>query len=267
VGYKLKITKTASAPEPKKKEKKEKQRTFLQLLVGTFFITFPFICLMKWLWPSLIPFDIFQFWVWDGDTIWDGVKAGLPIFIWGFSIQFFFTCFHKFKKEEIDNAENFLVGGAIISTIAGVFEELIFRWVLLYSAFIGVQLANFLLFGFVPWMLGDWWSWLELPRLLSWYVVLPIADFMTLRYFSEFLVNQGWLLGAAVIAANAKFRDGHKYQGLLGYVNSWYLGLFLFFIMFKYGIVAAILVHFTYDMVIFWVIFLHAAFRRSIRDA
>jgi len=230
-----------------------------------FFITFPFVCLCKWLWPNSIPFTIFEFWVWDGDTIWEGVKTGWPIFVWGFSIQMFLAFRADWKKEHIDNAEDFIIGGAIISGIAGFFEEIIFRWVLFYGAFIAIQITNFLFFGFLNWMFG--WSWAELPRLLSWYIVLPFADFMTLRYFSEFLVNQGWLLGAAVLAVNAKFRDGHKYQGFLGVVNSWYIGLFLFYIMFKYGIVAAILVHFTYDMIIFWVLYLHAAARRSIRDA
>ena len=54
-----------------------------------------------------------------------------------------------------------------------------------------------------------------------------------------------------MLYTNAFFRDGHRYQGPIGVLNSWFAGMFLFWIMFTYGLPAAILVHFMYDFLIF----------------
>lgn len=46
-------------------------------------------------------------------------------------------------------------------------------------------------------------------------------------------------------------RNGHAYQGWFGTINSWFLGLYFFYIMLTHGLLAAIVVHFTYDFIIF----------------
>ena len=71
-----------------------------------------------------------------------------------------------------------------------------------------------------------------------------------------------WAVGAAVISANAFFRDGHKYQGILGVLNSWFAGMFFFWMMFAHGLWAAMVVHFTYDVVVFTVATLGYSARR-----
>ncbi|HMO22056.1 MAG TPA: hypothetical protein PKC98_13950, partial [Candidatus Melainabacteria bacterium] len=66
-----------------------------------------------------------------------------------------------------------------------------------------------------------------------------------------------------LISANSRFRDGHKYQGFLGWVNSWFLGMVFFYMTLTYGLVAAIAVHFLYDMIIFLVIYIDMVIERA----
>jgi hypothetical protein len=65
------------------------------------------------------------------------------------------------------------------------------------------------------------------------------------------LYGYGWAVGMGALSANTHFREGHKYLGPLGYWNSWAAGWFLFYVMFEYGIPAAIAVHFLYDFIIY----------------
>lgn len=55
----------------------------------------------------------------------------------------------------------------------------------------------------------------------------------------------------AVLWSNAKFRNGHKYQGPYGMMNSYIFGLYMFYITFGYGLLYAIILHALYDGIIF----------------
>jgi hypothetical protein len=57
--------------------------------------------------------------------------------------------------------------------------------------------------------------------------------------------------GAALLSSNGRFRDGHLYQGTIGWIDAWFCGMILFYIMFKWGLFAAIIVHFFYDFFLF----------------
>jgi hypothetical protein len=58
------------------------------------------------------------------------------------------------------------------------------------------------------------------------------------------------LLVMGMISANFWFRDGHKYQGLLGWTNSWWLGCVFIFATLTYGLPAAIAVHVILDITV-----------------
>lgn len=55
----------------------------------------------------------------------------------------------------------------------------------------------------------------------------------------------------AVIWSNVKFREGHKYQGPAGVLNSYMFGFYMFYIAFTYGLLYAIIVHFLFDLFLF----------------
>jgi Type II CAAX prenyl endopeptidase Rce1-like len=59
------------------------------------------------------------------------------------------------------------------------------------------------------------------------------------------------ILGAAVISSNATFRRAHQQLGYLVVLNSWIIGIVLFWLMFNYGLVASIIAHIAYDLVVF----------------
>jgi hypothetical protein len=57
-----------------------------------------------------------------------------------------------------------------------------------------------------------------------------------------------FVVGAAIVSISIRFRDGHIYLGLIGWINAWFLGMFMFYLTFQYGLLAAILVHILYDI-------------------
>lgn len=91
-----------------------------------------------------------------------------------------------------------------------------------------------------------------IPELFHLHVWGPLADWTTFGYLHPWIFHKtGWIIGAAMLSSNAFFRDGHKYQGLFGVINAWFAGMFFFWLMWNHGLLAAILVHFTYDFIIF----------------
>ena len=100
-------------------------------------------------------------------------------------------------------------------------------------------------------------------------ILVPFADWASFGKMHALLVTENatnpdaWAIGAGLITANVKFRDGHKYQGPLGIVNSWYIGLVMFWLLFTYGLLAAIFCHFLYDFLIFATVALMYRLRRG----
>lgn len=219
---------------------------FISAIVGSLLLVF----VVEWIWPNVIPFSLFEFWKLEG-SIGEVLKASWPIFAWGIGLTIIHSLVTRNGEDHNRNAENILVKGCLVSGSAGVFEEIIFRWLIFYSEIIGYKFLNVILFG-IP-------AWIFL------HVTGPVANFFTLGYLEPILFNGlGWAVGAAIISSNGKFRDGHIYLGVFGWINSWFAGMFLFYIMFQYGLFASILVHFLYDMFIFVVRYIDAAFERAL---
>ena len=92
----------------------------------------------------------------------------------------------------------------------------------------------------------------HLPEYIYVHLMGPLVDWVTFGTLHDTLFHPtGFAVGAALVSANAFFRDGHKYQGIVGIVNSWFLGMFFFYLMLNYGLPAAILIHSLYDAVVF----------------
>jgi hypothetical protein len=221
------------------------------------------------LWPSWYPLEPFLYWF--APDSWVAVAStAWPLLAWGFGI----TALTKFATKN-DPAYNRVAGEIVghnmaTSVQAGVFEELYFRWIKFYVAMPILAFLDWLLFG---WDGEGWMHWLYVD------VLLPVADWATLHKMHEYLVvvDGLWLIPAAIIAANASFRDGHKPSDedmagmtvpaklavtLIPMINSWYAGMILFYIMFTQGLLAAIAVHVTYDVLIFATIYLDACIER-----
>jgi hypothetical protein len=231
----------------------EKQKEGRNYLVSAFFGAI-FVAVVLAIWPDTLPFSFFQLWKTSG-SVGDWLRAAIPIFIWGAGFTAVVSILTRNKPEENRNAEFNFGKGFLLSLWAGVMEEICFRWLIFMSSIIGVKIVNFLIFGFLG---------LGIPELLQVYILGPIANFFTLGLLADVLVRpEAWAVGAGLLSANGFFRDGHKYLGIIGYVNSWFIGMFMFYLLFTYGLLACIVVHFLYDLAIFAVRFIDQVIERA----
>jgi hypothetical protein len=227
------------------------QKGLLLWIISGFF-SFLFVLVVQWLWPKTIPFGTFEFW--KKQQIFEGIIASWPIFVWGCGVTLIHAFFTRNRPDVNRNAESLLIGGAVVSIIAGVFEEMIFRWTIFLSGIVAIKVSNFLFFGFLGFGIPEWFQ-VNISG--------PVVNFLTLGKMKWLVIDMGWVVGAATIAANAKFRAEHAYLGPFGLVNSWIIGFFLFWVMFNYGLLTSIIVHFLYDMFIYIVKYVDAAIERE----
>lgn len=231
------------------KEQKEKQcDNWIAGAIVCFFIAL----IAKLIYADSIPYGLFDFFKENRPLA--GIAASWPIFLWGCCITSFAAFLTLNKREINEKAESILTNGFAISLTAGVLEELCFRWAIFLGTIVIAKVANFVLLGFIGF---------GLIELLHLWVCGPFVNFLTVGKMEWLIFDQGWAVGAAVLAANARFRNGHKYLGWFGFLNSWILGFFFFWIMFNYGLWTAILVHFLYDMMIFTIAYVDAAIERK----
>lgn len=237
----------------------------LQFIVSSVFLLM-IIGLTNLLAPALIPWELTAFWVAKG-TAATWLSACTPLLIWGVVINFLLEPWRWQKQEvklgrftvlkmlkiKIPSPTKVFFMGLLTSVWVGITEEIIYRWLAFFAAFGSLCLINFLFFGFIGF---------GLPELFNIYIWAPLANFFTAGHLQAFLIGGGWLMSAALLSANHSFRDGHKYQGFIGWTNSWFIGMFMFYLMFTYGIFAAMLAHVLYDIVCYTWMALSLAIRK-----
>lgn len=196
---------------------------------------------------ALDPYSIGDAWKSKG-SLESWVALGIPIYLWGGGITFLHAFLTRNSAEENRSADGYWLAGLYASLLAGVTEEIRFRWLYFYLCIISVKLSNFIFFG-----------WLGLP-LVKWihvYIGGPVFNFLTFGHLAEYLVVPSiWFVGSALLIINGEFRDGHAYQGPIGLLNSWVLGFFFFWLALKFGLPAAIVVHVVYDALLFTIEFI-----------
>ncbi len=182
--------------------------------------------------PNVIaPFSLFEFWTNSAENWFTWFKIGKPLFIWQCGLIVFLMIITK------GGSINRISLGSvfILSLLPGIVEEIVFRWLVFLQGVVLFKLINFFFFG---------WLGLGIAEGIHNLIFGPIVNALTLGYLSYYLVNpQIWFIGASIISTNAMFRDGHAYQGVIGWINSWFMGMFLFWVMLNYGLVNAILIH------------------------
>jgi len=177
-----------------------------------------------------------------GQSMLTGLADVWFIFVWAFLVTLIVTLIVGSRRRgPLEPGERFIVE-AWASVHAGLFEEIIYRWLSFFSAMIVLPFLNLITFGFVKWLYVT--------------ILIPVTDFMTLHALSPELHSPlGWTVGAAIVSASWSFSREHKTRGIVGVVNSWFIGLVLFYVVFHYGIGTAIVAHILYDLVIDLTIF------------
>lgn len=220
-------------------------------VIGAFFV----VVLVKVFFPHIIPFSFFEFLKFDG-TLGEVLVTAAPIFIWAAVVSGIVCIVTRNKPEVNREAEMIIAEGCLISGLAGLLEEIGYRWLIFMGAIVGVQITDFFLLGFLN---------IHIIRTVYESLLIPVANFFTLGLLEPQLFSPlGWAVGAAIISSNGNFRNQHAYLGFIGYVNSWFIGMFMFFLMFQYGLLAAILAHFLYDLIIFTVRYVDAVIERRL---
>ena len=206
------------------------------------------VVLISALIPGALPISVLSFWTFSNDVP-ALAAATMPVLIWGAVATFVLTTPSRFET-----ASSILAKGICISLLAGVLEELTYRWLRFLCATIGMQVINFIFFGFAGFGILEWF-----------YLTImgPLVNFFSFHGLEDELLGGEWIVGAAIVMANSQFRDAHKYLGWIGYVNSWFLGLFLFWVTFNHGLPAAILIHVLYDLCVFSALALKTAVLRK----
>lgn len=206
------------------------------------------IAVVEWRWPQLIPFPLDRFLRLGLGGTWQQIAGDVwPIFAVGAGIALA-TLPLRLDRLREHAGGMWMLGPAWIpitllrTASAGVWEEVVYRWLLFFAWIPGVVLLDYLLLGFAG---------LDLVRWLYVHVAGPLADLFTLHRLHFVLFGAwGWTVGAAVIVADGRFRSGHAYQGWVGAIWSWFGGMALFLVMFRYGLLAAILVHILYNCMV-----------------
>lgn len=238
----------------KKDEEKEDKKYTKKFLISAVLSIFVLPCIL-YFFPTSVPFRFFELWKVEGHFL-QWIQSALPLFLWGAGVTILLSIFTFNEPDHNRDAETIMAGGVIISIFAGVVEEIFFRWLFFLLHIIFVKISNFLFFGFLGFGIAEW---------LYVHFFGPIANWATLHSLQEYLFHpSGWAVGTAMLSTNAFFRDGHKYLGLLGFVNSWFIGMYCFWIMFHYGLLAAIIVHFLYDLLLFVIRYLDMVIERSL---
>ncbi|UUU22968.1 hypothetical protein [Streptomyces sp. DSM 40750] len=210
-------------------------------LVGSIWIDQPFGFLEVWRIPNDIPGGIADTWY---------------LFVWGLAVTLLISVIAIVQGIPRLVPPGTAVGlGVWESVNAGFFEELRYRWLFLLSAPPGLALLNLITFGLVEWLYTV--------------VLVPLADTVTLGILAPQLTGDEWLVGAAIVSVNGGFRAMHNDQkgigGIFRLVNAWFIGMLLFYLLFNYGLWAAIVVHILYDIVVFTTAALMSTFLRPLQ--
>ncbi len=201
-------------------------------------LSFVILAVLIWLWPEAIPFPLFELWAMKG-SFSEAVWNAWPLYLWGIGVNLAFVAMGHTPDE---SPSEILVEGLIVSARAGFFEEIYFRWLSFMGGTALIVAADYVFGGFMGLHFIKW----------TYTVLSEVANYATLKYLEPYLFNPwGWAFGAALMSVNVNFRDGHEYQGIFGWINSWFLGMYFFWVMFNYGLPAAIAIHFLYDFFIF----------------
>jgi hypothetical protein len=194
------------------------------MIVGSFALWL----IVNQFWPEF--FNPFQYW-----SLADNALIAL-VQSWPFYLYALIGAFIGLKDiEKIYDKDVIFAQDIYTSIMAGILEEIGYRCLFIFTAMIPIALSNLIIPGAIIWIYRN--------------LTFPIVDVITLGLMHETIYGFPVLFMTGAISANAAFRDGHKYQGVFGWINAWFAGLYLLCVMLTRGLIIAILVHMIYDLI------------------
>ena len=210
--------------------------------------------------PEILPFNALSFW--SAENIGAGIIAIWPLLLLAILSQAivlisFHNFLHKSENEKIlkECKKDIIVTGITISVVAGIVEEIVHWWAYMIIALIILDELNILsttIFGF------------EIIKYLYVNVFGYLAEKMTFGYMHALLYKTSWTIGASIFIANCIFVFAHENKSPIFYYIIWMAGMFLFWLMFTYGIFVAMIAHALYNFTIHFVIYLYVAITKRV---
>ena len=224
---------------------------YIPICVGCF-LSYQFYHLFN---PKLFTYQYYEFWNKANYTgafqfVFKYWYIFFTITISNFIGLFVFDNIRVETKKPVDQ----LIGGSIASIFAGISEEIVYRWLWFFSAIGTIALTDWFSGGFL------------FGHGLTYLVYIFTKYFVNLATFgilTDYIYSPNWLVGAAMMTAALEFRKGHEQYGVTGYWFSWYFGLFTQVIVFKFGIMPAIVVHILVDMMQDVLLFIYSIINRT----
>jgi len=215
---------------------------------------------------------------------WGGWKSVLnfwPLLLWGATATLVLNLFAS-SDWPIRASENqqILTLGVMTSILAGIWEEIGYRWLFICFSMVSISVLNWIFGVGLGWIIATvcsigclyLFSQKEIfigiivlviavlaaavalyadPVLFLYKILVWIIHYTTFGLMDSVLYgSHDTLFVFGAIAANTLFRDGHKYQGPLGIVNSWYCGMAMLYAMMTYGLWTAVVIHVLYNITI-----------------
>jgi hypothetical protein len=225
------------------------------------------VLLIKWLWPALIPFELFEFWFLRGSS-GEVIGTAWPILAWSGAMALLANLtllfIHAIYQELAEPTEIWespfptdLYREAVPNLISrswwlplkvlqevwnGIIEELALRWCVFYALMVLLISVDFLLLGFVN---------IHILQFIYLHIAGPIVDFLTFGHLHNLLFNGhwGWVVGAAIVLIPNRQTATYQlsFSGVLRYLRvafvvTWLVSRLFFVVMFQYGLYAAIIV-------------------------
>jgi hypothetical protein len=190
--------------------------------------------LMHWADPGRMVLPLTYPWHVHGGSVLQALGHVWFIFAWAVAVTALFGFIAiRTGVPRADTPGRLFSKGVWVSVNAGFFEEIIYRWFIFFSALVMVAFFNTITF--------------HLVHIINEYLLLPVANFATFgALHAQLYGSYGWMFGAAMVVASISFRDAH--EGVLRAINAWFMGMVFFWVLFHYGIVAAIVAHILYDV-------------------
>ncbi len=207
---------------------------FYLVLTGVSFVAYYYLVRLPQAHGVVTAWDLVAF---KGNVL-EGLRRVWFIFAWGFGIQFLIQLWRmiRLKPREADLPVLFQ-HGLWISANAGFFEEIIFRVYAFLSSIIVLKVLDGWFGGFLEGLAKG--------------AILPVANWVSFGVFQREFTAGDWALGVAVIVGGLFFRSAHVHYGKLSKANVWVIGMIMFWLVFNYGLVTAIIAHFLYDLCVF----------------
>lgn len=205
------------------------------------FLAFIAITIVQWVIPSAIPFGVFEFW--NKTSVWMAIKSSWILFISAIILVMVIAYLFKCDPDKNNNPRMLIVDGFFNNIATIIIEEILLRWLLFLNIIWIIKLLNWLIFGWLGFGILEWF-YINLPA--------PIISLSSFGMIDKTIVYNplGWFVGASVATMSIINTSVHKNQGILGMINCWFIELYLFYVMFQFGLLACIAIHFLYNTII-----------------